>query len=257
MNFTNDFFIQAQGCIERVFRSRRQEIIKHHGNIKEDIKSNNTVVTELDMAVERDLRSALEKFDPSIGIEGEEFGVSGSRETYWLIDPIDGTEEFVRGLPFVRNMATLIDQKQPVFTVVYKPIDDEVFVAAKGEGAYLNGAKIKVSNRPSGRAWVEFATDFAGPDKAELAHLLSQKILNLRRLNDFPSVASGKLDGLVCVNGGGGTWDYAPRALLIKEAGGMVANFGSDSYDINNKSFVMANPVIFNDLMDVVKNYNS
>ena len=115
MTLTNDFLMQAQGCIERAMRARRDDILKSYGNAHIDMKSNHTVVTDLDKSLEKEIRKVLLDFDKSIGIEGEEYGIEGSRGTYWLVDPIDGTENFVRGLPFVRNMVTLIDNNKPVF----------------------------------------------------------------------------------------------------------------------------------------------
>ncbi len=87
MTPTNDFLIQAQGCIERVVRANRPKILELHGNVKTDIKADHTVVTDLDKAMEKELRVALKEFDAGIGFEGEEFGIEGSRKTFWLIDP--------------------------------------------------------------------------------------------------------------------------------------------------------------------------
>ncbi len=252
MNLTNDFLMQAQGCIERAMRARRSDIQSGYGSAHVDMKSNHTPVTDLDKALEKDLRSVLKNFDSSIGIEGEEYGIEGSRETFWLVDPIDGTENFIRGLPFVRNMVTLIDNNKPVFCVVYKPITDELFVAAEGDGAYKNGKQIHVSDRPLSRAWVEMGWNNYNDTKSlAVAGALHKKINGFRTTGEFLYTAEGKIDAHIAFSGGGGAWDYAPSALLIKEAGGRVANIGSDSYDIADTSFIMANPVIFDDLMSI------
>ena len=252
MDFTNDFFIQAQGVIERFFRAQRSHIKELHGKADVELKADHTVVTELDKRLEQELREELAKFDSKIGFEGEDFGIEGSRETYWLIDPIDGTENFVRGLPFVRNIVTLVDNNKPVFALVYKPITDELYVAAEGEGTYRNGIPVHVSSRSLDRSWIELSTWLPKAGAAEVATALNQKINGFRTTGEFLYVVEGKLDGLVGYKTGGGPWDYAPRALLIQEAGGKVANIGSDSYDFRNNDFVMANPVIFDDLMEII-----
>jgi fructose-1,6-bisphosphatase/inositol monophosphatase family enzyme len=112
MEFTNDFFIQAQGVIERVFREFRQELLDASGSVASEAKADKTLVTHLDKKIESELKAALQAFHAAekldIGIEGEEFGAEGSRSTFWLIDPIDGTDAFIRGTSYFRNMATLI-----------------------------------------------------------------------------------------------------------------------------------------------------
>jgi myo-inositol-1(or 4)-monophosphatase len=252
MTPTNDFLIQAQGRIERVVRANRPKLLELHGNIKTDLKADHTVVTDLDKSIEKELRATLQDFDKSIGFEGEEFGIEGSRETYWLIDPIDGTENFVRGLPFVRNMVTLVDKNQPVFTCIYKPVSDEIYVAAKGEGAYRNGKPISIESRPIERSWIELAALYKDPATINIINSLNKRINGFRTIGEFTYVAEGRLDGLLGYKAGGGPWDYAPRALLIQEAGGRVANIGKDSYDFKNTDFLMANPEIFDEMMGVI-----
>lgn len=252
MNLTNDFLIQAQGCIERVFRSYREEQINKSGNIETSMKPNHTVVTELDKTIEKDLRASLLKLDSSIGIEGEELGIEGSRETYWLVDPIDGTDSFVRGIPIYRNVVTLIDNGQPVFALVYRPVTDELFVAAEGEGVYRNGKPVNIGNRPLDRATIDIMGRLDDLDIQAAIRAIQPAIDGVRRTSDFLPVVQGQLDGQLSLNTGAGPWDFAPRALLIREAGGRVANIGSDTYDFKINNFLGTNPVIFDDLMKMI-----
>jgi myo-inositol-1(or 4)-monophosphatase len=252
MTYTNDFFIQAQGVIERVFRARRQELIDASGNIAIEHKADKTVVTELDRSVETDLRKALLEFDASIGIEGEEHGIEGNRTTFWLLDPIDGTDSFTRGIPHFRNMATLVDNGEVVFTVVYKPVSDELYVAAKGEGAFRNGVQLNIGDRPLHNAKLEVHSP--GNDHRTWITLekLAQQVKGLSISADFVQVAEGRLDGLIVITDRGGPWDFAPRALLIAEAGAKIANIGSDTYNYTNGQFIATNPVIFDDVMQII-----
>lgn len=252
MRQTVDFYTQAQACIERVVRDYRPKILEAHGKIDPAIKPDATPVTAFDKELEQLLRDELQKFDVSIGFEGEEFGKSGNEQTFWLIDPIDGTESFVRGLPFVRNILTLIDNNEPVFTLVYRPVTDELFTASKGNGAFNNGERITVSNRPLKRAWLELSVPITDPSAVSVTQAVRRQINGFRTMGEFTYVAQGQIDGQLVYKSGGGPWDYAPRALLISEAGGRVANIGSDSYDFRNNDFLATNPVIFDDLMKTI-----
>jgi len=252
MKSTADFFAQAQQCLESVVRPYRRQILAVHGNVEAKIKADSTPVTVLDTELEHLMRQALARFDSSIGFEGEELGKSGNDETFWLLDPIDGTESFIRGLPFVRNMATLIDGGQPVFAFVYNPIKDELFTASKNGGAFKNGQPIHVSKRPLNRSWIEISAPIQKPEVMKAVLAVRKRVNAVSMVREFTLVAEGKLDGQLMYKSGGGPWDYAPRALLAQEAGGKVANIGSDSYDFRNNDILIANPVIFDDLMATV-----
>jgi myo-inositol-1(or 4)-monophosphatase len=256
MEFTNDFFIQAQGVIERVFREFRQELLDASGSVASEAKADKTLVTHLDKKIESELKAALQAFHAAekldIGIEGEEFGAEGSRSTFWLIDPIDGTDAFIRGTSYFRNMATLIHEGRAIFTLIYVPVSDELYVAAEGEGAFRNGKPISVSKRTLQHTRLEVHAPVKNMETWQLMGQLAQAVGAVRASGDFITVAEGKVDGLLSYKGGGGVWDFAPRTLLIQEAGGKVANIGSSSYDYRNFDFLAANPVIFDDLMKLI-----
>jgi fructose-1,6-bisphosphatase/inositol monophosphatase family enzyme len=252
MQQTADFFTAAQACIEKVVRDYRTTILEAHGKIDPSIKPDATPVTEFDKELEQKLRDALTAFDSSIGFEGEELGKSGNDNTFWLIDPIDGTESFVRGLPFVRNIVTLISNNKPVFTLVYRPIADELFIASEGNGATKNGIALQVSPRSLERTWIDISAPVTAPGSDALLKTLKPYINGFRIMGEFTYVVEGKVDAHLLYKAGGGPWDYAPRALLFKEAGGKVANLGTDTYDFRNNNVLMANEVVFNELMDLI-----
>lgn len=112
------------------------------------------MVTKWDVLVEKRLRDELAQFDSGIDFSGEETGVHEGQKIFWLVDPIDGTEAFIRGLPFCTNMLALIDNNQVVMSVIYNFTLDEFYVAIKGHGATCNGHAIRVSNRPLSHAYV-------------------------------------------------------------------------------------------------------
>ncbi len=252
MQQTADFYAAAQVCIEKVVRQYRPKILDAYGNIDPSIKPDATPVTLYDQELEQLLRDALTTFDPSIGFEGEELGKSGNEDTFWLIDPIDGTENFVRGLPFVRNMVTLIAGGQPVFAFVYRPITDELFVASDGHGTLKDGKPVSVSQRPLGRTWLDISAPPLQQGFNSIMNAVTPHINGFRVIGEFTYVVEGKVDAQLLYTSGGGPWDYAPRALLFKEAGGRVANLGSDTYDFRNNNVLMANTLVFDDLMKII-----
>jgi myo-inositol-1(or 4)-monophosphatase len=252
MQPTADFYTAAQACIEQVVRDYRPKILEAHGKIDPSIKSDATPVTAFDKELEQLMRDALTSFDASIGLEGEELGKSGNQDTFWLIDPIDGTENFVRGLPFVRNMATLITNNRPVFTLVYRPIADELFIASEGGGSFKNGQPIRVSSRPLERTWIDISAPPDKPGSQELIKALIPAINGFRIIGDFTYVCQGQVDAQLLYRSGGGPWDYAPRALLFKEAGGHVSNIGLDTYDFRNNDVLMASPGVFDEIMQTI-----
>ena len=252
MQPTADFYKAAQDCIEQVVRAYRPKLLEAHGKIDPSIKLNATPVTDFDEELEALLKNALSTFDTSIGFYGEESGRTGNKETFWLVDPIDGTESFVRGLPFFRNMVTLINDGHPVFAFVYKPYSDEVYCASEDNGAFKDGVPIHVSSRPLSRTWIDISAPPSEPGSSELIQALIPHINGFRIIGDFTYVTEGKVDAQVLYKSGGGPWDYAPRALLFKEAGGRVTNIGSDAYDYTNNNVLMANPIIFDELMKII-----
>ena len=249
---SDDQLQQAQSFIIQQFKAYQPRLIKAFGNIEETIKEDFTPVTELDKQIELDLREALTTFDPGIGFMGEELGQSGNTETFWLIDPIDGTESFIRGIPSSRNVVTLIDKGLPIMTVVYKFITDELFTAIVGKGSYKDGQRLHCSSRQLSRTWVELWAPLSDEAVFPIVNQLRKIINGYRVTGDFPLVLEGKVDAMLSYKSPGGDWDYAMRALLMQEAGGRVANIGSDTYDYRNHDFLGANPKIFDQLMEVI-----
>ncbi|HSX53317.1 MAG TPA: inositol monophosphatase [Patescibacteria group bacterium] len=253
MGITEDYLKQAEKLLFSVFKDERPQLLSAFGNAEHDLKEDNTVVTKMDKNMEKSIRTVLRKFDRGVGIEGEELGIEGSRKTFWLVDPIDGTEAFIRGLPDPRNMATLIDNGEPVFCIVYKFVTDELFIARKGKGATRNGQPIQVSDRPLNRSWIEYGTDLMDPKSAKRYLALRPHVNTYTIMKDFTPIAIGGYEGGIWDQHNGGPWDYAPRALLIKEAGGVVANVGSDKYDYKIINLIATNARIFDELHKLYK----
>lgn len=252
MKFTTDYLDQAQEVVMKVFKDSRAELLDAYGNVEHELKGDSSAVTKLDKEVEKRIRDALSTFDSSVGFVGEEFGQEGDKHTFWLIDPIDGTESFIRGLPACRNMVTLMDNEQPVMALIYRFVTDQLCEARKGKGAFLNGERLHVSDRPLARAWLEASLPIDDPSARALFLEIRKHIHGYSIRREFTEIATGQLDGIVAYKSGGGPWDYVPRALLITEAGGKATNVGSDTFDYRIPNVVAANPVIFDQLRKII-----
>jgi len=201
-----------------------------------DEKAAGDYVTEVDRASEEAIRSLLSTATPDIPVLGEEAG-GDTGESYWAVDPLDGTRNFVLGLPVVGVSIAAVRDGRPVAGAVVAPFLDLCFSASEGGGAWSGARRLAVSTRPFDRAVV--ATGFPFRSK----HLIPQHLAALRRVLeeaedgrragaaslDLAWVAAGVFDGFFEL--GLHVWDVAAGALLVREAGGIVTDWGGgDGY---------------------------
>lgn len=204
-------------------------------------ESPHNVVTELDHDVENYLAEEFKRVDSTIEFAGEEFGGSRDKEKLWLVDPIDGTMHFIRGIPFCTTMVALIEKGEVIFSAIYDFRNDIMYHAEKGVGAFENGARISVSSRPVSQSVVALETDQSKPANIEIRNKVRAKSLLLQTISagyEFVLVATGKIEARICIDPFGKDYDFAPGSLLVSEAGGVVANIGSVSYDYKNTNLI-------------------
>lgn len=233
-----------------------KELIKHYGNVESSTKSatgsNVTdIVTELDGQMEDQLADRLGKFDTSIGFRGEESGVRTKAGTTWLVDPIDGTSHFVRGIPFCTTMVALIEDGQVVLSVIHDFVNKDIYWAIKGQGAFKNDIPISVSQRPLNQSLVSFETHLEKPKNYQKYLEVRRKAGIIATINcgfEFAMIASGKLDGRIGLDPYGMDWDFAPGSLLVSEAGGVATNIGKTTYDYQNHDYLITNVRIHDEL---------
>jgi myo-inositol-1(or 4)-monophosphatase len=216
------------------------------------------VVTETDIKVEAFLKEKLAKAFPDIEFVGEEGQGNREAKRFWLVDPIDGTALYIRGMPFCTTMLALIEDGVVNFSVIYDFVGDNMYWAERGKGAYMNDSRIYVSNRKLEKGYVCMETKY--PEKEEnLKKLLAiTKLGYFHSINagwEFAMVASGKLDARVAFDAFGRDYDFAPGSLLVSEAGGVITNIGSGDYDYKNTDFIAGNPVIYQELKDLFADY--
>ena len=196
-------------------------------------KPDNSPVTDADKAVERAIIDAIAAQYPTDGVVGEEFGTSGSKERYWVIDPIDGTKNFLRGVPTWATLIALVENEQVVASVVSCPALYRRWYATAGGGAFvLEGVAKGVSNSPARKLAVSKVSaikdasiaysDFQGWGARRPAfEKLLDSAWRTRGLGDFWShmlVAEGAVD--VAIEPSLALWDMAALDLIVREAGG-------------------------------------
>ncbi len=238
---------RSQQIVIETFRELRIRLMHDYGSAEFSRKSDYSHLTQLDILVERTLRKALAQVydEQALGFEGEETGAHGNHETYWLVDPIDGTVPFIRGLPFCTNMAALIHNGETRAAVIYDFVADAMYTATKGGGASKNNQPIHVSSRPIEDAMVTIES----PRFAEVrTHLKVAGIKSITPVvasgHGFIMTAEGKLEGRLQYRGYGKVHDYAPGALLVAEAGGELVTLAGEVYDTSCRDFAAVTPAV-------------
>lgn len=233
------------------------ELKKSHGNISSTKKSTSPadVVTELDKWAEKTTKAELAKLDSSIEFVGEEFGGNRDAKKKWLMDPIDGTAHFIRGLPFCTIMLSLIENEIVIESYIYNFILDEMYYAKKNNGAFLNNEAIQVSSSGLEDAYIGYETKYEKIKNQEKFFEFKRKtgaliIKTISSGYEFGLIASGKLDGRIQFDPYGKDYDFAAGTLLVAEAGGVVANIGEKSFDYRNLSSIATNKKIYKALTE-------
>jgi histidinol-phosphatase len=193
-------------------------------DLRVETKPDMTPVSEADRAAEEAIRGRLVDERPDHGILGEEFGDAGDSGRRWIIDPIDGTKNYVRGIPVWGTLLALEDQGEIVVGVVSAPAIGHRWWAARGQGAYRNAEPISVSAiKDLGDAQLSYNAHIEAEEQGMGAamRVLEQRCWRTRGFGDFWSfmlVAEGAVD--VAVEPVAAVWDLAPLKIIVEEAGG-------------------------------------
>jgi myo-inositol-1(or 4)-monophosphatase len=233
------------------------------GQLKIGVKQQNDFVTEVDRAAEATIIETLREVYPSHAILAEESGNSQpdtDSEFLWIIDPLDGTTNFIHSFPQYAISIALAYKGVLTQAVVYDPNRNELFTASKGGGAFLNEKRIRVSNRPK----LDEALLGTGFPYRMFDHIdtyltifkeMTRRCAGVRRPGaaslDLAYVAAGRLDGFW--EFGLSPWDMAAGALLIQEAGGLVSDLAGEGNYLKTGNIVGGNPKVFNQLLQAIQ----
>lgn len=228
-------------------------------DISIEIKGKNDFVTEVDRQAESTIINTIRQSYPDHAFLGEESGKAGESDFLWIIDPLDGTTNFLHGIPHFAVSIALQYRGRLDQAVIYDPLKQELFTASQGKGAQLNSRKIRVSvQKTLDGALLGTGFPFGDNKKVEAFlnsfKLLYPQIAGIRRAGvaslDLAYVACGRLDGFW--EYGLKPWDIAAGTLLVQEAGGINSEItGSVNY-MENGNIVSANPKLLKAMLKVL-----
>ncbi len=204
-------------------------------------------VTKTDKHVEKILIEELSKSKKNYSFISEETGIINNKdkENFWIIDPIDGTTNFLHGIPHFAICIAFKSEEEIISGLIYDPIKDEMFYAEKNKGAFLNNQRLRVSNKGSIEDCL-FSSNHEGVKFSDL----NMRYSGCAAL-DLAYVASGRLDGFFHnkIN----LWDVAAGTLMVQEAGGIVNDISQ--YNINNIDIRASSSSINNKMLENLRNF--
>ncbi len=254
--------IQRYLDVARIASWEAGRVIKQGFNSNQRVEWKDDIdpVTESDRAAERVIRETILAHFPDHAILGEEGGDNNSTsEVRWIVDPIDGTANFTRRIPLIAVTIGVEINGELVVGIVNNPIMDEEFYAAKDMGAFLNGERIFVSELTSlKKAYIGFGLRREPQLREpilEAANRLYGEVRTIRRIGcaalSLAYIACGRIDGLSEI--GLMPWDMAGGALILREAGGELANLNGDTFDLDEPTVLAGSPQFLEYLISVFK----
>ena len=239
-------------------------ILKNLGRLStSDIQSKQTFdfVTKVDRWSEAVIMKTIrEKFPHHLFLSEETLQQKGNGDYRWIIDPLDGTTNFIHGFPVFSVSVALEYKKEIILGVVFDPLRDELFHATKGSGTYLNNTKVRVSDTKTFENSL-IATGFPFRKKEMIDHYLDafkhifEKVSDIRRAGsaaiDLPYIAAGRVEGFFELNLS--PWDIAAGSLLITEAGGSITDFEGGEQYLLTGNLVAGNKKIHAEILQIIK----
>jgi myo-inositol-1(or 4)-monophosphatase len=229
--------------------------------LKIEVKAQNDFVTQVDIKAEEVILEVLQKAYPDHGILAEESGAFNEDSEYkWIIDPLDGTTNFLHGFPQYAVSIGLQHRGRMEVAVVFDPIKNELFSASRGDGAQLNGKRIRVTDQKGIRgSLLGTGFPFKQPQHLdtymETFKAVHPQAAGIRRAGsaalDLAYVAAGRLDGFWEI--GLNAWDMAAGVLLIREAGGIVTDFSGEGNYLETGNVIAAGARTYPALYDAIK----
>ncbi len=226
------------------------------------VKSRNDFVSDVDRQAEREIVNILQKAYPGHAVLGEEHGAQGpsDSEYVWVIDPLDGTTNFLHGFPQFAVSIALFHRGKVERGVVYDPVKQELFTAARGAGATLNNRRLRVTKQ-KGLQGALLGTGIPFKDQSYIDEYLAmmksllKDAAGIRRAGsaalDLAYVAAGRFDGFWEI--GLQQWDMAAGVLLVLEAGGLVSDLEGGDKFFETGSIVTANPKLHQPMLELIR----
>lgn len=245
--FLHELADQADAIASRWFRNASLPVGE---------KGDRTPVTAADLEIERLLRDATRARYPQLGLAGEEFGVDRARATRLIVDPIDGTANFARGIPLFATLLAIEHQGELVAAAVSAPALGTRWSAARGNGAFRDGTRIRVSAIGSIERAHVFHAGLGGVEGLARLPGLSELLLRSARQRGFGDfyqhvlVAEGA--GELAIDVGLAVWDIAAPALIVREAGGRATTLDGRT-DLDGGSLISSNALLHDQALALLR----
>ena len=225
--------------------------------IETKFKADKTIVTEADLASEKIIIETIQKEFPDAKFLAEESGGQIHDDSFWIIDPIDGTRSFSRGIPTWNILIAYCQNKKVKIGVSYFPLLDGLLFAEAGKGTFYNDKQVHVSSvSPLEKAYIATGSPKYFENKQILLDLIdSSASLRMHDLT-FSSflIAQGKMDALV--DRYGKTWDCAPYKVIIEEAGGRMTRLDGSEWELDGRDgSIITNGILHDEMLAIVKKY--
>ena len=225
-----------------------------------NLKSHHEIVTRADLLSEEIILQAIRAEFPAHQILSEEHGEIGVKSDYlWLVDPIDGTTNFSIHNPLWSISVALAQKGEIVLGIIYAPWLQELYLAEKNKGAYLNNKKMRVSKVKDGKIINAFCHGSADREvKRAIKYYSKQKLnrLDCRQMGsaaiELAYTAVGRIESIVIP--GANLWDVAAGILMVREAGGRVTDFSGREWNMESKDMAASNGIVHAELTRVLKN---
>lgn len=227
--------------------------------LEHEVKDDKSFVTRADRESEEAILKVLKAEFPEHAFLAEETGQSDKKSEYmWVIDPLDGTANFVNGLPFWAISIGLMKGNEAVCGVIYNPLIKLLVCGEKGKGLWCNGIKSHVSNQEKDKAMITAGVGRDPGVKDKLAAFFKE---SPRRVHTYRYVGSAALELAILARGGtegfvafgNSKWDYAAGALLVREGGGKITDFRGSPWKFEENYFVASNGVIHDDILGIIR----
>lgn len=225
-------------------------------------KADRDVITDVDLAIEDRVRARLARLTPNLGFLGEENGATGNRDTYWVLDPVDGTANFCHGMPLHTIALGLVQAAQPIIGVVTLPALGHHYWAVRGGGAYRDGVRLRVAGAAGLAGSLIALGDYGTGPRSLVGDLLSMALdreltaraQGVRRLGstvlELVWVADGSIDASITL--GNRTWDTAAAALIAREAGALVMDADGSAHTTRSRCAIACAPALREELVGLL-----
>ena len=225
-----DFTKSDQALLQKIVKQAAiEELLPSFGKREFTYKDDGSVITSADIAMQKRLDEELKQAWPNIELLGEEMtdeeqqAVIDSGEVYWCVDPLDGTNNYAMGLPMFAVSIALVVNAESVLGLIYDPTRDEMFTARKGEGAFLNGEKLKIISHTHHAHRIVAEIEMKRLSETLLLRLIKEQPFGSQRNSgssaiDWCWMSAGRFD--MYLHGGQKLWDYAAGHLIFHEVGG-------------------------------------